>query len=181
MDSLQSSQNDVLAEQDKVRKQLADLQKISALADTDIQRIETDIQYDRRPNMSFLRANSFELHSKRCLARIVSQIASEVEMECSGYEILGPDSGLARGYSVQFKGAGGIGERRCKKFMQVAKGSPPTYRENWLDAPDGRKIRAYVNFDKSKMQQRVENECKKFRNIIAERVTGKEVTCVRKD
>ena len=126
-----------------MRKQLADLQKIFALADADIQRIETDIQYDRRPNLALLRANSSELHSKRCLARIVSQIASEAEIECSGYEIIGPDSGLARGYSVQFKGAGGIGERRCKQIMQVAKGSPPNYREHSLDAPDGRKIRAY--------------------------------------
>ena len=31
------------------------------------------------------------------------------------------------------------------------------------------------------MQQRVENECKRFRNLLAERIDGKEFTCMRRE
>ena len=45
--------------------------------------------------------------------------------------------------------------------MQIAKGSPPSYREHTIETPDARGVRAYFKFDKGKMQQRIENDCKK--------------------
>ena len=179
---LRQDHEQLAADFDKLRTHVRGLDKVAELADMDVQRVTSDLEYDRAPNVALLRANAAELFSKSALVSVVHSLAEECELKHGDLEIMGSENGLSRNYAIQFKGAGGIGERRARKFMALARGSPPEYRTHMAKAPGaGRQVRLYFNIDKSKRQQRTENEAKRLRGIMQEKISSKEVGCIRKD
>ena len=120
----------------------------------------------RKPDAALVRFRADEAITRKSMEEAMASILEGMRLAKTDFNITGPE--LGQGFTLRFKGTGGLASRRVNKFMALQK-------QEWIaDKKDmraklagGGDTRVYADYDKNAGTVRQETAARRLKKIIA--------------